>query len=336
MNVTAYYFRLKALERIALLTLLIHLSSFPGFCQGKTDESEKSFTEEKADERFAQYQFTNKSLDYYQVKLSVFKTEFEKIYFLEKAALHNLFFNANTNIYSESEPVQFFTKNNNRTQVEITLAELYRQVKIASINFSDSLKQAILEGSKFSLGNNNYGNPGDGPTADNPICEDASVACSDNIYNFPSGTQGAAPPPVGGYPDYGCLTTQPCPAWYFMQVEQFGDIVITIEQKNMLGQGIDVDFICWGPFTSLTSGCETGLTGGSIVDCSYSAEPIEFCEIYGAIPGQFYILLITNFSQEAGSITFSQTGGSGVTNCDIVLNCSVLAITTDVTACNPG
>ncbi len=176
----------------------------------------------------------------------------------------------------------------------------------------------------------------DGP--DSPLvtvpCSSAKVACTGNIYTFPSGTSGTAPPPVGGYPNYGCLGFNPGPAWYYMQVGTAGDIIITISQVNLVGIPMDVDFVCWGPFSSLTDGCTTGLTAGNIIDCSISALATETCHILNAQAGKFYILLMTNFIGNPGWITFSQTSGSGVTNCNMVVHCSINAMTRNTSACD--
>jgi hypothetical protein len=88
---------------------------------------------------------------------------------------------------------------------------------------------------------------------------------------------------------------------------------------------LDVDFILWGPFTSLAAGC-SGLSTTNIVDCSYSISNTEVADIPNGLAGQFYILLITNFSNQPGTITFGQSGGTGTTNCAIV--CSVTATNT--------
>jgi uncharacterized protein (TIGR02145 family) len=182
-------------------------------------------------------------------------------------------------------------------------------------------------------------------------CSSAQVACSGNIYSFPAGTVGEAPPAFNGYPNYGCLWQTPGPAWFFMQIGVAGDIIFHIAKTG--GPTFnDVDFICWGPFTSLTEGCATGLTGncifpccsntsptciypsGNITDCSFDLASEEDCHILNAQVGEIYILLITNFSKQVGTITFSQTGGTGLTNCNIVSECSMIAITTNQTTCN--
>ncbi|MGI6343075.1 MAG: PKD domain-containing protein [Bacteroidales bacterium] len=170
-------------------------------------------------------------------------------------------------------------------------------------------------------------------------CETAEVACSDEIYSFPSGTTGTATVPVNGYPNYDCLYRQPAPAWYYMQVDQPGDINIHIEQwsNDNPPVGLDVDFCCWGPFSTLAEGCETGLTAANVVDCSYSPAPVEDCYIpYGA-HGDIFIILITNYRalyNQHGTITFSQTFGTGQTNCDIVYECGIISLTANPSACN--
>jgi hypothetical protein len=80
----------------------------------------------------------------------------------------------------------------------------------------------------------------------------------------------------------------------------------------------DIDFICWGPFTDPYDPCVEGLTANMIVDCSYSPAPTEYCVIPNGMTGQYYILMITNFSTHPCEITFSQTAGNGSTDCTIL------------------
>ena len=62
---------------------------------------------------------------------------------------------------------------------------------------------------------------------------------------------------------------------------------------------------------------------GYVVDCSYSPNSREICHIEDAKRGEWYILLVTNFSQEPGTISFSNVGQSASTNCDIIVDASV-------------
>lgn len=116
-------------------------------------------------------------------------------------------------------------------------------------------------------------------------CSDANPFCTGSSYNFPAST---------GVPDggsYACLGSTPNPAWYCLNVSTNGDIVINISQTDATGSGLDVDFICYGPYPSLAVACsnQTGdclgpgtnplssNTGcsGNVVDCSYSINATE-------------------------------------------------------------
>lgn len=143
-------------------------------------------------------------------------------------------------------------------------------------------------------------------------CLQAMPFCTGTNYTFPNST---------GIPSLGsvaCLGSTPNPIWYFMQVQNGGNIDIFMSQTNGGGAGLDVDFAVWGPFPSLAAGCGNPFPPGTPVDCSYSAAPTETANIPNAPPGAIYIMLITNFSNQAGTITFSQTGGNGTTNCGIL------------------
>jgi len=145
-------------------------------------------------------------------------------------------------------------------------------------------------------------------------CSTADPFCTGTTYTFPNSTSTTSQ----SGPDYGCLLTQPNPAWYYLQIANSGSIDIHIAQADGGGSGIDVDFICWGPFASSTGACTGSLTAANTVDCSYSAAATEDCNIPNGVTGQFYLLLLTNYSGVAGTITFSQTGGAGSTDCSIL------------------
>jgi gliding motility-associated-like protein len=170
-------------------------------------------------------------------------------------------------------------------------------------------------------------------------CASAQAFCADNTTGttFPASTTTTAQPG----PNYGCLSSRPNPAWYFFQVSQSGSINIGISGTG----GGDVDFVCWGPFTqavvcnSLTSNCFSPncpsnttnpnfYPSGNMTDCSYSGNATETCHIPSAITGQYYMLLITNFSGMAQNINFNQTGGTGATNCNF------FAAVTSATICS--
>lgn len=173
----------------------------------------------------------------------------------------------------------------------------------------------------WEYGNNNPGSfdicvsepPPAGPGG---TCNAPLPFCTSNTYTFPNSTN---VPSLGGGGIYGCLGSTPNPVWYFMQIQNGGPLSITISQTNTSGQGIDVDFVLWGPFTSMTGSC-AAISSSNIVDCSYSIAPVEIADIPNATPGEFYILLMTNYDGDPGTITFQQTGGTATSSCAVICN----------------
>ncbi len=323
------------------------VDSLPGNPEYTVNAGDTSRCRDQADEfvrKLIRFDHAEDGLAWYSVKLILFPSEFERLFFYEEGRNREIYIAEKGNFHNDSA---FFTTGFDKEQAQEEFRELYLKTRDAASSWSDASKKKFVRSSPF-YPTASAENPGgqDSPASNSVVCSAAQVACSGNTYTFPSGTTGTAPPPVAGYPNYGCLLTRPGPAFYYMQVGVAGNIIISISQSA----NHDVDFVCWGPFTSLTDGCATGLTGicpccsnvtagctypkGNMVDCSYSPSPTETCTIQNAQVGEIYVLLITNFSQLAGTITFSQTGGTGVTNCNIVQHCSMIAMTQNVSACN--
>ena len=126
---------------------------------------------------------------------------------------------------------------------------------------------------------------------------------------------------MGGFGLVGCLSSTPNPTWFYAKIDEPGNLDICISS------GYDVDFIAWGPFSSLQEAansielapCPTGVncrnntsypndyptvTPPGIVDCSYDAAAVETCHIRNAQSGDIYVLLITNYSNIPTNITF--------------------------------
>lgn len=176
---------------------------------------------------------------------------------------------------------------------------------------------------------------------DNESCADAAPFCApyDNDGNaeplvFPNGYFYLNETVAEDGPDYGCLGSEPNPAWYFVQVQESGNISFNITQNtafdedgNPIGDGLDVDFIAYGPFEDPEGQCGAALDSSVEVDCSYSAAPVEDFTINNAQEGEYYLVLITNYNQAPGYISFGQTNfgdsGAGSTNCDLVFNSTV-------------
>ena len=181
-------------------------------------------------------------------------------------------------------------------------------------------------------------------------CEGAEPSCSDEngVKIFPN---------VTGSPDggtIGCLGQTPNQAWFFIKIDQTGSLEFDIIQNssfdvdgNPNGTDLDVDFIAWGPFRSADGNCtgleynagigqsntsESGVLNNyyidnqdmsNVIDCSYSSRFIETFRIPNANAGDYYVLLVTNFSNSEGFIKLEQTNfgeaGAGVTDCTIVV-----------------
>ncbi len=177
---------------------------------------------------------------------------------------------------------------------------------------------------------------------DGATCAKSLPFCTGTTENFPALTNVHDIDVTAGPEKYGCLQSAPNPTWYFLKVGTAGNIEIEIQSDCG-----DVDYAAWGPFSVLS--CGANLTGtyqngfdngpgganhayeaphglgnynqpeGSMVDCAYSNAAIEFLSIPNAQVGEYYTLMITNYDNCVGNITFSQTGGTGATDCAIIL-----------------
>ncbi|HTO14390.1 MAG TPA: gliding motility-associated C-terminal domain-containing protein [Edaphocola sp.] len=176
---------------------------------------------------------------------------------------------------------------------------------------------------------------GPGVIPDGTSCITALPFCTDTVYNFPNSTN--APTAPAGY-SYACLASRPNPVWYYMKIGNPGTLQITVNQLSLGGTGLDVDFAMWGPFASLNDGC-AAITGlAAPIQSSYSNSTQEIVGIGlpggvgggagcmttppAALTGQYYILLLTNYSNQPGSIQFSKTAGTATTDCSI-LTCGI-------------
>ena len=147
----------------------------------------------------------------------------------------------------------------------------------------------------------------------NNTCANADPFCTDNgMYQFPAGVNAGS---GESGPDYDCLYSTPNPAWYYMRIANPGNINITMYSTP----SVDIDFCCWGPFDDPLSPCPNGLTSNKVVSCSYSTAATEVCQIpSSAQTGDYFILIITNYSNQSCNISFSKTGGTGTTDCNIL------------------
>jgi len=163
----------------------------------------------------------------------------------------------------------------------------------------------------------------------NSTCANAQPFCTGNTVSYPAGTNSGA---AQAGPSYGCLGSQPNPAWFSLQILTAGPLALSMSANN------DIDFIAWGPFPNLNANCGNLTSGNQVPNsggnsgCSFSGSATETLVIANALPGQNYILLITNFSNQNQQITFNQSNstvpGAGTTNCGILCTFTAAATST--------
>ena len=228
-----------------------------------------------------------------------------------------------------------------------TLEELY------CVNNSSSIAEDLTVGTTYHIRIFSVGN--DPQNVDFNLCVSnlpENTTC-DNATNF-CGEGGALyGTNIFGYPSLGsigCLYSTPNPSWNTIQIGDSGDINIQITQNtsfdtngNPNGNFLDVDFVLWGPFSQGEDFCAEGVLDqgcpepgfdcpnnttnpnfypyGNIVDCSYDAASIENLTIENAQSGEIYVLLVTNYSNQQGTIQIEQTNagqtGAGSTVAEI-------------------
>ena len=136
--------------------------------------------------------------------------------------------------------------------------------------------------------------------------------------NFDGTGAGSGPQAQSG-PNYDCLGTQGNPSFFAVTIALSGSVEITISNSQML----DIDYIMWGPFSSYGAAqlaCDSmGIGGawGAVTDCSYSTANAEIATIPTGVSGEVYILMVTNFANQATDISLQQTGGTGNIACNI-------------------
>ncbi|QYA25484.1 T9SS type B sorting domain-containing protein [Gramella sp. MT6] len=161
-------------------------------------------------------------------------------------------------------------------------------------------------------------------SAQGSLCSDIEPFCAgDQRLTFPNSNETNSTQINGELgPDYGCLLKQPYPAWFFLQIEDPGNLNFRISQsENRDGSGapLDVDFVVWGPFERGDDYCDgNSLNADKIVDCSYLDDATENMSIPNAQTNEIYVVVITNFRTLPGYISLEQTSSQGSTDCSIL------------------
>ncbi len=152
-------------------------------------------------------------------------------------------------------------------------------------------------------------------------CPSALPLCAINPIILPNNVGvPTLPNPVSPYSttsmSVGCLGSAPAPTFYYLTIPISGNYTFFLEQNTnntFTGTGIDVDYASWGPYANTTAAC-SGITTSNVrtgltVGCSFSAAFTETFSINGAVAGQVYVLMVTNYSQRKGFIRITQTSG---------------------------
>ena len=173
---------------------------------------------------------------------------------------------------------------------------------------------------------------------DNDHCINSLPFCTSEMITFQAANTNNTANEPGM--DQGCIGSSYNPSFYHMRIHTAGPFVIHMEGHDPDTQEQrDIDFCMWGPYTEqeVISGTAcSSLTGDKIMDCCYSAYYSEDCYLGYAegqhqhntshgninyhVPevGEYYILMITNFSRQPCVINFTKTEGEGETDCEIV------------------
>jgi len=216
--------------------------------------------------------------------------------------------NGTTNIVSG---VQFYNYYQNAVEDKkaILMANPILYQEALNNGWFNQVAVGLQNAQNSANGNTQINFIGGGASMGGATCSDMQPFCTGVGATYPAGVNTGA---AEAGPNYGCLQTRPNPVWYYMKILTGGNLDITQTNSN----NIDVDFILWGPFPN-TDVCGQ-LTANKIVDCSYNPQATEYINITNSQPGEYYILLVTNFSNNPTNITLAKTGGNATTDCAIV------------------
>lgn len=114
-----------------------------------------------------------------------------------------------------------------------------------------------------------------------PLCAGVTYTNSTDVINFGN---------------YQCLGSSPNVKFFFIQAGVTGTYTCNISQTSG-----DVDYALWGPYTTKQIGCNN-VPNQTPIRCSFSAAAVENFSL-PVIAGQFYILMVTNYENDPGTIS---------------------------------
>ncbi|NHM01671.1 DUF7619 domain-containing protein [Flavobacterium difficile] len=157
-------------------------------------------------------------------------------------------------------------------------------------------------------------------------CSNANSLCGSLASPFTNSINVAN----GGSP--GCLGSSPNATWFNLPISSSGSINLQINQGNNapLYNNLDIDYIVYGPFSTGSGNCNA-VNNTNVVSCSYSTASTEYPAIPNAVAGQYYLMMVTNFSNQPGVININVLPTSTGT-----INCTGMAFTAFLDTNNNG
>lgn len=137
------------------------------------------------------------------------------------------------------------------------------------------------------------------------------------------------PNPISGsttVDDVGCLGSAPSPTFYYLTIPADGNFTYFMEQSTdptFAAVDLDVDYVTWGPYPNVATAC-TSITVNNTrpgpLGCSFSAAATETLTLNGALAGQVYVVMITNYTANTlpgkrGYIRIRRTSGPSPQDC---------------------
>ena len=179
---------------------------------------------------------------------------------------------------------------------------------------------------------------------ENETCLNADAFCTSDFYEFESATSTQTADDLEPNPiEDGCIGSSYNPSWYYLRIADSGPLTIHMEGHDPDNPSTqrDIDFCLWGPFTEeqMNTGYACShLTSNMIIDCNYSPSYLENAYMgypdgehqhssgHGTVnyhvpqSGEYYLLMITNFSRQPCVITFNKPDETepGTTDCSIL------------------
>jgi hypothetical protein len=108
--------------------------------------------------------------------------------------------------------------------------------------------------------------------------------------------------------NYGCLNSARNKSWFLVKITEAGAMTFTIGNTN----NFDVDAALWGPVSANDLNNTCVALSSAPLDCDYSYVANAVLDIPSAQVGQYYVLMVANFSNKLTDITITQPSSGGV------------------------